>query len=103
MNHALGGCRFYTAIKHMLSVHWSTGTQGVSTVDLFLQKKTSFTMKTLIGVMVWLAREAFWKYRWVVKEGAKVTLELLLSVRVEVLKAWAPRSGGGGGTGCLAV
>ena len=94
-NHAPGGCRFYTAIKHVLSVYWSTGTQGVSTVDLFLSKNASLTMKTLSGVMVWLAREALWKYTWVVKEGAKVTLELLLSVWVEVLKAWLPRSGGG--------
>ena len=53
-------------------------------------------MKSLIGVMVWLAREAFWKYRWVVKEGAKVTPELFPSVWIEVLKAWLPRSGGGG-------
>ena len=51
VNHALGGWRFYTAITHVLSVHGSTGTQGVSTVDLFVQKNAAFTMKTLTGVM----------------------------------------------------
>ena len=81
--------------KHVLSAYWSTGTQGVSTVHLFLQKAAAFSMKTPTGVMVWLAREVFGKYRWPVKEGAKVTLELLLSMWVEVLKGWLPRSGGG--------
>ena len=59
MNHALGGCTFYMAIKHLLSVYCSTSTQGVSAADLFLQKNSAFTMKTLTGVKVWLAREAF--------------------------------------------
>ena len=61
VSHALGRCRFYTAIKHVLNVYWPTGTQGVSTVDLFPQKNASSTMKSLIDVMVWLASEAFWK------------------------------------------
>ena len=36
VSHALGG---YTAIRHVLNVYWPTSTQGVSTIDLFVQKK----------------------------------------------------------------
>ena len=78
MSHALGGCRFYTAVKHVLNVYWPAGTQGVSTADVLLQRNASSAMNSLLGVIVWLAREAFWKYRWVLKEGAKVSLDLLI-------------------------
>ena len=81
LEHALSECRFYTAIKHTLGVFWPEGEQGVLAPDIFLPETLELLLET---VLVWLSKESFREFRWVVKQGAKPKLDLLLSTWIEV-------------------
>ena len=83
----------YTAVKHALGVFWPDGEQGLLAPDMFLPEKVELSLITLLGVMVWLSRESFWKFRWVVKQGATTTLDLLLPIWIKVLALWLSTSG----------
>ena len=66
--------RFHNVVRHLLGVYWLAGEKGVSVADLFQTPHTELSLMSKVGLMIWLAREAFWRFHWVVKEGATVSL-----------------------------
>ena len=55
-------------------------------VDLL---QSQHTVLSTPGLVIWPARESFWKIRWLAKEGASVSVDTFLAVWVEVLAHWA--------------
>ena len=53
------------------------------------------SLTSVLGLMLWLARKAFWKFMWAVKEWATVSVDLLLLIWIEVLCGWVSEFGGG--------
>ena len=54
-------------------------------VDLL---QSQHTVLSTPGLVIWRARESFWKIRWLAKEGASVSVDTFLAVWVEVLAHW---------------
>ena len=60
----------------------------MSVQNLFYPRHRLFLLECPRGVVIWLARVAFWKVRWLANEGAQVSVDGPLSLWVEGLSEW---------------